>query len=79
MYLAVCLQPPCAVQDATLERGQEGCAQVEVVLGLGLASQLQNNPPWSKFLNVPDGQSVVFAETVGQMTYVSLVFYYTVI
>ena len=59
-----CLQPPCAVREITHEGGEECCALVEVVLGLGLASQLQEDPPWTEFLQIPDGQDVVFAEIV---------------
>ena len=75
----LCLQPPSAVREITPEGGQDGCAQVEVILGLGLASQLQNSPPWSEFLRMPDGQAVVFAETVSQMTHVSLYMSYHVV
>lgn len=70
-----CLQPPCAVQEITHEGGEECCAFVEVVLGLGLASQLQEDPPWTEFLQIPDGQDVVFAEIVSHNDHTHSIMY----
>lgn len=52
------------MREIAHEGGEECCAIIEVVLGLGLASQLQEEPPWSEFLQIPDGQEVIFAEVV---------------
>lgn len=66
------------MQEIAHEGGEECCACIEVVLGLGLASQLQEEPPWSEFLQIPDGQEVLFAEVVshnGKM-YICISVYY---